>query len=68
MFDDEPDDDLFLDDENPDYSESTEPVVYLLTIYPDPDESTGAIDDGWVENALLVLPEVKNVSLKRVSQ
>lgn len=64
MFDDEPDDDLFQEDQD-DLAETIEPVVYLLTIYPDPDE--GGVSDGWVENALLVLPEVKSVSLKRVS-
>ncbi len=60
---DEPDDDEFLEN---DLSVDTEPVVYLLTIYPDPD-APFALADGEVESALLVLPDVKEVSLKRVS-
>lgn len=47
-----------------DLAESLEPVVWLLTIYPDPAEGTPT--EGWIENALLTLPEVLAVELKRV--
>lgn len=58
---DEPDDDLFATDD--DLIETTEPKVWLVTIYPD----EGNVTDVDVENALLVLPEVQRVELKRMS-
>lgn len=59
----EPDDDLFLEDA--DLAEDTEPQVWLVTVYPDPVE--GQVRQTDVENALLVLPEVASVEMKRIS-
>lgn len=58
----EPDDSIFEDD---DVFESTEPQVWFVTVYPDPDE--GQVSEADVENAILVLPEVQRVELKRMS-
>lgn len=62
MFD---DDHLDDDDENPDYSETVEPLVWLATVYPDPDEPTLTADE--ITDAILLLPSVAAVTLKRMS-
>jgi SpoU rRNA methylase family enzyme len=65
---DEPNDDLFLDDDDlADLAEDIEPQVWLLTVYPEPGERW--VDpERDIEGMLLTIFEVKDVSLKRVSK
>ncbi len=59
------DDFLDDDDENPDYSETVEPLVWLVTVYPDPDEPVLTADE--ITDAILLLPNVAAVTLKRMT-
>jgi hypothetical protein len=62
MLDDYLDDDDY--DENPDYAETVEPVVWLVTVYPNPDEPALTRDE--IEDAILLLPNVTAVTLKEM--
>jgi hypothetical protein len=62
MLDDYLDDDDY--DENPDYAETVEPVVWLVTVYPNPDEPVLTRDE--IEDAILLLPNVTAVTLKEM--
>ncbi len=57
----------FVDPDDPyddhDLAEDTEPKVWLLTVYPEDNEPVYQDD---IADAILVLPSVANVSIKRM--